>query len=187
MMPVVLHNGSSVDLGHPNVDDLTLISAASALAKICRFSGNTSEFYSVARHQAIGAECLLRAGRREEAKAFLVHDMHEAITGDITKPVGNYLGFILNGLKERFDELIEIKYGVNLNCFLVKGMDKQMLYYEWKELMPTFPEAEGIDQIDVVPMPDDLIRTIRAPNRFWRHDRDVWLNMCDKLGLTDEE
>lgn len=186
-MPVVLHNGSSVDLGSPNLDGLTLISAASALSKICRFSGNTSEYYSVARHQVIGAECLLKAGRHKEARAFLVHDMYEAIIGDITRPVGNYLGFILGSLKERLDRLIEIKYGVDLNCFLVKGMDNQMLYHEWKELMSTFPETEGIYNIEVVPLPDELIRTIRAPNRFWRHDRDVWLNMCDKLGLSDEE
>ena len=186
-MHVVLHNGSTVDLESPNIENLTLISAASALSKTCRFAGNTSEFYSVARHQAIGAECLMRAGRHEEARAFLLHDMHEVIIGDMIKPVCEHLGAVLNDLKKRLDRLIEIKYGVDFECFLVKGMDAQMLYYEWKELMPTFPETEGIYRMDVVPMPDDLIRTIHAPNRFWRHDRDVWLSMCDKLGLADEK
>lgn len=186
-MPVVLHNGSKIDIGSPNLDNLTLVTASAALAKINRFSGNTSEFYSVARHQYIGAEVLYRCGRIKEAQAFLLHDLHECIIGDITSPVCDYLGFVLDSLKQRLDRLVEIKYGVDLQCFLVKAMDKQMLYYEWKELMPTFPEAEGIDKIDVAPMPEDLIRTIRAPNRFWRHDQNTWLNMCEKLELTDEK
>ena len=187
MTHVTLSNGTQIDLQSPNLDMMTLVTAASSLSKICRYAGNTDGFYSVARHQYIGAEALYRCGRIKEARAFLVHDLHECIIGDVTAPVCEYLGPVMRDLKQRLDRLVEIKYGVDLQCFLVKGMDKQMLYYEWRELMPTFPEAEGYDRIDVAPIDDDLIRTIRAPNRSWRHDRDVWLNLCSAVGLTDEK
>jgi 5'-deoxynucleotidase YfbR-like HD superfamily hydrolase len=70
----------------PNVDDV-----AAALAKICRFGGHTTRFYSVAEHcvhvsYAVGAAAGIAAHPGLLLLA-LLHDAHEAYTGDRVRPL----------------------------------------------------------------------------------------------------
>jgi hypothetical protein len=59
-----------------------------ALSNINRFNGWTRRPYSVLEHTVIGTHCALRTGMSENvAKAFMLHDMEEAVFGDIIRPI----------------------------------------------------------------------------------------------------
>ncbi len=64
------------------------------LARTPRFSGHTEGgAYSVAQHCVEGAYAILRdTGRRDIAAAFLLHDGHEYVIGDIATPLAGALG-----------------------------------------------------------------------------------------------
>lgn len=59
-----------------------------ALANINRFNGWTKRPYSVLEHTVIGTKHALMSGESEAvAKAFMLHDLEEAVFGDIVRPV----------------------------------------------------------------------------------------------------
>lgn len=59
--------------------------AARSLSHLCRYNGATSQFYSVAQHCVILSNIWPNEDPR--AKWGLLHDLHECILGDITRPV----------------------------------------------------------------------------------------------------
>lgn len=72
---------------------------AETLARIPRFNGHTEGGpYSVAQHCVLGADALFAETQDATlAAAFLLHDAHEAFTGDITTPVAEAL-VLLSGM-----------------------------------------------------------------------------------------
>lgn len=87
--------GRAMDLMAPHPEDVDLeADVAEALARTPRFGGHVrSGPYSVAQHCCMGTDCILAAGGSLElARAFLLHDAHEAYCGDITSPLAEALG-----------------------------------------------------------------------------------------------
>lgn len=90
---MTLHSRRQIDLYDCREQDIDISDISWALARICRFNGHTSRFYSVACH------CLGMAKYAIEMKLptevilkCLLHDAKEAYYGDITKPVQKLLG-----------------------------------------------------------------------------------------------
>lgn len=76
------------DLLNPTPDQVDWLVIASSLGKLCRFAGHTSGHYSVAEHSFRLACAVELAGGNEVAQMqALLHDAHEAYTGDITRPM----------------------------------------------------------------------------------------------------
>lgn len=78
-----MHSGKAWDILNPSRSVVDWWDIAHHLAGICRFNGACEPWYSVAEHcchvhDILPPECRL---------AGLVHDAHEAITGDITAPM----------------------------------------------------------------------------------------------------
>jgi hypothetical protein len=83
------------DLGAPTPDMVDFDAMATVLARIPRFTGHTkSGVYSVAQHCVEGAYAILRdMGEPSMAAAFLLHDGHEYVIGDLATPIQHAIGF----------------------------------------------------------------------------------------------
>lgn len=108
--------GRMVDLLNPKPEQIDLEDIVVALAGINRWAGTTGHFFSVASHSLlVGREFLKirpEATGRELAAA-LLHDAHEAYTGDITTPLKRVLRLYtgaLDDLQKRFDAVIFEKF-----------------------------------------------------------------------------
>ncbi|WP_058634323.1 HD domain-containing protein [Aureimonas ureilytica] len=82
-------SGDSFVLRQPHVTTAMLTGEiATALSRIPRFNGHTIQAYSVAQHSVLCAEAAEDdTGDLELAAFCLLHDAHEAYTGDITTPM----------------------------------------------------------------------------------------------------
>jgi hypothetical protein len=79
-----LQTGStSFDFEAPHAHQYNLADAVSALSKVCRFGGWTTEFYSVAQHCVLVSQLVPVPFAREA----LFHDLAEAYTGDVVSPL----------------------------------------------------------------------------------------------------
>jgi len=84
MEPKILtKSGIYFDLVNPNPDDVCIEDIAAALGKLCRFTGHTKHFYSVAQH------CLLVSHNAPQHLKLhaLLHDASEAYLGDVSSPL----------------------------------------------------------------------------------------------------
>ena len=78
------------DLVNPSPEQVDFLVIACSLGKLCRFAGHTKGHYSVAEHSFRLAIAVELAGGNEAAQLqALLHDAHEAYTGDITRPMRN--------------------------------------------------------------------------------------------------
>jgi uncharacterized protein len=143
-MIVTLHNGTTVDLRNPKLE-LDIETIALQLDRINRFSGASKRPYSVMEHSYRGALWAKGHFGVETGRAFLLHDAHEIIIGDITTPVAEFLDIKpwLTDIKIKLDRQIEKIFGVKLrdaNGVQLPDLhitDMTMLRREWDDLMPT--------------------------------------------------
>lgn len=84
---ILLQSGAYFDLMDPAGSDFTIEDIAHALSQICRFTGHTSVFYSVAEHSV---HCSFLT-RPEDRYAALMHDAAEAFIGDVSRPLKRML------------------------------------------------------------------------------------------------
>ena len=76
----------------PAIDSMAEFPAqqiAKQLGALCRYAGATPDHYSVARHSLVVAA--LAPDDPEHKMAALLHDAHEALTGDILRPMTRLL------------------------------------------------------------------------------------------------
>lgn len=148
--------GGRFDLLRPTIDSVNILDIANSLSRICRFSGDTIPFYTVAQHSV---EVSLRVPR-EHALCGLLHDAAEAYTGDLTTPYKEALLSInpaaLEAVKEierRINVIIGVKYGVGLvhlpEC--VKTADFKMLATERRDFMRATTHVWSIDVLGFDP------------------------------------
>lgn len=81
-------DGGVFDLMRLAPADIDFAAMAGALSKIARFNGvHRGQAYSVAQHSVMGADALFaETGDGELAGHFLLHDGHEWLLGDWTRP-----------------------------------------------------------------------------------------------------
>lgn len=136
--------GRAVDLLGPDPIGMTLEEYAHSLSRINRYTGHTlgDEPYSVAQHLVL---CSYNVASGDEFEA-LVHDMHEAVVGDVTSPVKNAMREINGGLPTPWDELeelaaikvrCEVSVPVEMRASVVKA-DLDALLTERRDLLGDF-------------------------------------------------
>ncbi len=159
-----------LDLRHPTAAMINRFDIAAGLSRICRWSGQTSEFYSVAEHSVRVAQ-LVPPEHRLQA---LLHDAPEAYIGDMARPLKD-LCPDFRAVEAKLWEAIAEKFGVAVELSEeVKAADDVMLVTERRDLMPNADDWgwEGAPAPDKAIIQPWLISTARKE----------WLRMLE--GLT---
>jgi len=108
-------SGHKIDLSNPKTSDIEFDDIALALSRIVRFSGQTraaQQGYSVAAH-SVWISVYLEQRYSDCALALygLLHDAHEAYTGDISLPLKSVAGMqaVLAPIEKRLQKAIHQK------------------------------------------------------------------------------
>src|SRR3990167_8033626 len=133
----------------PRSEDVRLVDIAHSLAMTCRFGGHAKFHYSVAQHSVLVAELL-----PERLRLYgLLHDAHEAYTGDMVRPVKRSLDL---GANHPYREMVVACERVILAAFrldplssededLVADADNRMLATERRDVMRSKIEWPMLD------------------------------------------
>lgn len=130
-------------LRSPSPDDVCIEDIAHALSQICRFTGHTSEFYSVAEH----CVHVSRLVQPHHALWGLLHDAPEAYIGDISWPLKKELGDSIGVIEYGVEQVVQAAFGVMVDSEAKRDVgraDVMMLSVEARELLAvTDFEAAG--------------------------------------------
>jgi len=86
-------SGKLVDLLNPQPNDIDFRDIGHALSHLCRFTGHTKYFYSVAQHSLMMAEIVSHPARNYA----LLHDAKEAFIQDLSTPLKHALEYKIEG------------------------------------------------------------------------------------------
>lgn len=125
---------------------------AAHLAKICRFAGATSTFYSVAQHSVLVSQLCADFGPQGQLYG-LLHDAHEAYIGDIPRPMKQAISRMLghdtlspiDEIANRLDRAIMTHVGLDwpIPAAIRDGIhhaDLRALATEKRDLLPDEPD-----------------------------------------------
>jgi hypothetical protein len=150
---ILLASGRYFDLLDPAGSQFDLTDIATALGKLCRFTGHCKGFYSVAEHSVHCA----RLAPPELKVAALLHDAAEAFVGDVSRPLKALLPEY-KVIEKRIEKAIAHRFndylgGVELDDPRIKRIDASMLRVERMQLMPetdsTWVYGADVDPVEV--------------------------------------
>lgn len=129
-------SGRYLHLLCPNPNDVVVTDIAHALSNLCRYTGHTDRFYSVAEHSVRCASYLRKRGYTPLSQmAALLHDASEAYIGDLSSPL-KALVPEYRDIEERIVQAIVDKLGIDHRQRPEVHMaDIQLLCTERHELM----------------------------------------------------
>ena len=153
---------------NPRVEDVNPIDICHALSHMCRFTGHTIEFYSVAEHSCRVHDIL----PKEHQLAGIIHDASEAYLMDLASPVKTQ--YEMNFFKEAEDHLMEIiakKFGVEYPFDpAIKVADKILVNTEYRDLMMKH-ELKNSEFNGYQPLPDRIHPWYSAKAKYGMIDR----------------
>lgn len=127
-----LQSGRKFRYHRPRTQDIHIDDIARNLSNLCRFTGATKRFYSIAEHCC---HCADQAPQGHEF-ALLMHDAQEALCADINTILKRLLPQY-KSMELRIEQLIARKYRLPFpNHPVVKEVDTRMLATEMKQLLP---------------------------------------------------
>lgn len=113
---------------------ISILDIAHSLSNICRFTGHTREFYSVAQHSVLVSKA---QDTLIEKRAGLLHDATEAYLNDLPSPLKHTvdLGEYSN-LENKIHDIINKKYNVNEGMTPnIKKADLRALFTEKRDVL----------------------------------------------------
>lgn len=144
---ITTHSGRAVNLLDPQPEQIDIGDIAHSLSLLCRFTGHTSRFFSVAEHSVLVANAVPPALRLQA----LLHDAHEAYLGDWSTPLKRSLSTQtmneLRSIENRLIDCIGLALGVALGPHpIIKQADRLALSVEARCLMNGVVDGAEIDQ-----------------------------------------
>jgi uncharacterized protein len=159
----------------PISKDIEILDIAHALSNLCRFTGHTNQFYSVAQHSVIVCnQCSITA-----KKFALLHDASEAYLQDIPRPLKHHYGFDEYRLIEgKLQRMIYRKFiGVlpNKSQFdCIKIADDRTLITEGRDLMPDFTKWNMFGLVEPYGFNIEPVLPIKAREMFLEKYYDLF-------------
>ena len=138
---IMLRSGNYFDLQDPSASRFDVTDIAHALSNICRFTGHTRQFYSVAEHSVLCSYLV----PHEDRMIALMHDAAEAFIGDVSSPLKKLLpdyNAIARGVEEHVFSTLGLPYPFPPS---VKKADRIMLRLEQSYLMRNEDRWEGTE------------------------------------------
>lgn len=129
---ILTYQGRYFDFLDPQVKDVSIVDIATALSRICRFTGHTSCFYSVAQHSVT----VSRIVPPEFALQGLLHDAAEAYLGDVSTPLKQLIPeykVIEHRVERVICQAFDLPFPLDPS---IKQADLRMLVTEKRDLMP---------------------------------------------------
>lgn len=187
MKPNILTSGGTYfDFLEPERSAIDIETIAHALSHICRFTGHTRRYYSVAQHSVLVSHLV----PPEHALAGLLHDAAEAYLGDVAAPLKMLLPDY-KAIEAKVEAAVLGRFGLPLTLPPeVKDADRLALAIEQWDLMP-----EHDDLWDCETHPDFFTMVIEhgnfvphgplaARDLFMRRFRELWR---DKAQVTQTD
>jgi 5'-deoxynucleotidase YfbR-like HD superfamily hydrolase len=130
---IMTYTGALFDLVAPTADMVRIEDIAHATSQLCRFTGHTQHYYSVAQHCVLVS--YLVKGKPRLKFAGLMHDAQEAYVNDIASPLKRCLpGY--KKMENVIERVITEKYGLRFPMpQAVKDADRKALALEAKKFM----------------------------------------------------
>lgn len=146
---ILVSSGTLIDLRDPRPEFICLTDIATALSRLCRFTGHTSDFYSVAQHAVL----VSRVCAAKDAKWGLLHDAAEAYLGDVSTPLKRLLPEYAR-LERRWLDAIAERFSLPSYRIppSVDEADRLLLNAELGSLFPPGP-WQHIERSDLVDFP----------------------------------
>lgn len=169
----IYRNGQHYDLNNLEQLDTSIETIAENLSKLCRYSGNTREFYSVAEHSVeVSRTLLLAFGNPRLSLAGLLHDASEAYINDLLYTVKVELkDSFYTEVEDKLERLIFKRYDIEqfLGSRLIKQVDVQSCNVEFETLL-----SNKFEEKPRTLLPDDARRAFLYQYRLLRHLIDTY-------------
>lgn len=159
------YTGRRFDVMNPNVDQVCLTDIAHALSLICRFTGHTERFYSVAQHSVLVSQVCDPA----DALEGLFHDATEAYLSDLSRPVKHDPAMIeYRAAEQRLHVTIMQRFNLRLaEPPSVKTADMRLVANEAHQLLPKLHPDWTFNNA-IVDLTIDPWSPLEAECRFYR-------------------
>lgn len=126
-----LHSGKRFHILKPTLREIDIDDISWALSHICRFTGHTRAFYSVAQHCCHVSDMLPDDLKLQG----LLHDAQEAYCQDLAQPIKQYLPQYKE-LELRIEQVVARKFRLSFPMpAAVKTADMTMLVTEMRDVM----------------------------------------------------
>lgn len=146
---ILTRGGSYFDLLDPHGSRIEIEDIAHALSNLCRFTGHTHMFYSVAEHSWWCSMIVSRS----DALAALMHDAAEAFVGDVSRPLKSLIPDFRR-IEHVVQSAICARFGLSLELpATVKEADLLMLASEQLHCMRSSDRWPGLDGVRPMVVP----------------------------------
>lgn len=146
------YTGGQFHLLNPQPEELEIRTIAKCLSRICRFTGHSRSFYSVAQHSLLVSFMV----SEDQAMAGLLHDASEAYVGDMASPLKQVVNGLYKDIENRIHVAIAERYDTEFpHVPEIKFADLKALATERRDLMEDSPDEwwEGLPD----PLPDRIV------------------------------
>jgi hypothetical protein len=163
------YSGKHFHLLDPTPDEVDRLDIAHALSNVCRFTGHTKDFYSVATHSILCAEQARKDGMSARMQLLiLLHDASEAYLTDVNRPLKEIIREVYEPIEEKVMETVWKHFNIpeptDEEWKTVKHYDDFMLANEIGQLMMNADEFSTTPIYNGVYLP--RFSNVHVKNRF---------------------